>query len=316
MPISHATNPELYDPLWFSLIVQGIEEAKKRDFIPLLYAEARSTRESEKVTALSGVGATPLFTGVLSMAQPVKLHEKKTDFPEYAQGVAITQKMMEDNQYQEAVDFLRMLGDGYFKRKQIDGIANMFNNAFNPAAPEQYLAPDGLPLVHTAHTWFPGGPTISNRITATFSKASLEAALQLFRTIPDAQGFPRYMQPDILVVPTNLLIMAQEILGSTQGPYTANLGQNILGGDANRLMLLETPMRIKILWSPLLTDQTAAFLVSTEATKRQKSLLWFQRIPPETFKVQGHNAFTFTYGLRARHGLLMRDPFWVVGIKP
>lgn len=317
-PISHASHPELLDPLWLSVIRMGLDENSKRDMIPLLYADAKSTKAEEKVIGISDLEPTPKFTGVVSLAQPVMLHQKSTDFPEFAQGVSVTKKMLEDMQHDQIKKEMWGLTDAYFDRKQIDGIDNMFEFAFGgaPADQQQYVAPDGLSLVNALHTWFAGGGVISNRVTAAFSKPALQAAFRLARKLTRPKGRPWRVRFDLLVVPTDLVETAQEILVSKQGPNTANLGENILGGDVNRLLKFENPLNISILEVPALTDQTAAFLVSTQRSKQKDALRWFQRIPPETEVVQLPNTFTRTYSLRARHGILMQDPFWVIGIKP
>jgi hypothetical protein len=317
-PISHASHPELLDPLWLSVIRMGLDANSKRDMIPLLYADAKSTKAGEKVIGISDLEPTPKFTGAISIAEPVMLHQKSVDFPEYAQGVSVTRKMLEDMQHDQIKKELWGLTDAYFDRKQIDGIDNMFEFAFSgpPTDMPQYLAPDGLSLINTNHTWHAGGGVISNRVIGTFSKPTLQAAFRLARKLTRPRGRPWRVRFDLLVVPTDLVETAQEIIASKQGPYTANLGENILGGDVNRLLIFENPLNIKILEVPALADQTAAFLVSTQRCKQSDALRWFQRIAPETEVVQLPNTFTRTYTLRARHGLLMQDPFWVVGMKP
>ena len=318
MVISHTTHLELLDPLWKAIFYQRLEEAKKRNPIPVFYSEETSGRAKEKIIGMGGLPPTPRFTGVVSFAAPRMLHAKETDFPEFVQGVEITQKMLEDVEHREAVDLFQLLAEAYVKRQHIDALANMFNFAITgPGADSpQYLAPDGLPLVSASHTWRTGGPPQSNRVTMAFSGAAVEEALARFRGFVDDTGHSLFTAPNICVLPTGLLIAGQRLFGSRQGPDTPNLGENILGGDYNRLLMMETAAQIKILWSPLLADQTAAFLISTEVTKAQKGLMWFQRIQPELTATVGGNAHTRVYTLRARHGLLMKHPFWVVGIRP
>ena len=101
---------------------------------------------------------------------------------------------------------------------------------------------DGLALSSTAHTRMDGGATQGNRPSslAALSLTALEDAVIAFTKLVDDRGRPYISRPKDLIVPLDLVLVAQEILGSAMNPNTANNATNALR-DKFSLNVIATP---------------------------------------------------------------------------
>lgn len=142
--------------------------------------------------------------------------------------------------------------------------ADVFNNAFDTT----YTGFDGLALCSTAHTRLDGGSTQANR-PSTDEALSLSALhnsiIQIHKWVND-RGRPRVHKPKTLLVPSDLIIVADELLSSELKPGTANNDANVIRRFG--LDFLE--------WEHL-TSTTAWFVV---CDKHDLNFLWRKR--PET----------------------------------
>lgn len=140
--------------------------------------------------------------------------------------------------------------------------AELFNNAFGTTTHTGF---DSLQLVSTAHTRLDGGANQSNR-PATDEALSLSAlhngVIQIHKWVND-RGRPRVHKPRTLLVPTDLMIVADELLSSQQKPGTANNDKNVI-----------TRFGIEFLEWEYLTSTTAWFLV---CDRHDLNFLWHKR---------------------------------------
>ena len=144
----------------------------------------------------------------------------------YGKGFIVTEEALEDELYGVFNRKARSLAFSMNQTKEVVG-ANVLNNAFNAAF--QMLDGDGVSLLNVAH---PNGPTdsanFSNRLAvdSDLTEATLEDLLIQINQATDPRGLRIALQGMRLIVPPQLMFVAERILGSTLQNDTANNAVN------------------------------------------------------------------------------------------
>lgn len=138
----------------------------------------------------------------------------------------------------------------------------LFNNATNTTVSTGF---DSLALTSTAHTRLDAGATQQNRPTTltALSLTALQDSVIAFRNFVDDRGRPYRSDPRRLMIPLDLIITAEEILGSAMRPDTANNATNAI-----------RRFGLSIHESPYITSATYWALM---AEKHDINALWNQR---------------------------------------
>lgn len=228
-------------------------------------------------TQVSGI---PAVTQVLEGAEyqqdaPVQGYDKTYRAYKYGVIVPITEELLEDNQYDEAIDRAQGLGRAMREAERISA-AGVFNNAFTAGST---AGPDGLALCHTAHTLpYPGAGTSSNRLgtDADLSQTSIQDMVTLMRKTKDGAGKKVLVKPKFLVVPAELEFLATELLDATMKPQATDNGTI---SELNAPNALRSRYGLEPVVMDYLTDADAWFLV---AGKGSHKIFWFWRKQPET----------------------------------
>ena len=132
---------------------------------------------------------------------------------------ALTEEAVEDNLYDSlGKRYTKALARSMANTKEVKG-ANVLNNAFSSS----YTGGDGVSLINTAHP-LAGGGTAANRATtmADLNETSLEDALIDIATFTDDRGLTISVQGSKLVVPPQLVFIADRIMNSPQRSGTAD----------------------------------------------------------------------------------------------
>jgi len=129
---------------------------------------------------------------------------------------------------------------------------------------------DGLGLFSTAHTRLDGGTNQQNRPTtdAALSLSALHDMVIIMKKWVNHRGRPRVHDPKLLVIPSDLIITADELLTSRLKPGTANNDNNVIrkfGLDVLEVEHLND------------TSSTAWFAIA-----KRHDLNWFWRFRPKT----------------------------------
>lgn len=186
---------------------------------------------------------------------------KRYDLVKRGLGYKITDKLWRFDRYGEVKKF-----EGDLRRADAHDTEQFFFSIFNNADQPVYTGFDGLPLASTAHTRLDGGPPLANRPTVytALSLTALEDAVIAFTKLLDDRGRPYLSQPRRLIIPLDLVLVAEEILGSALRPDTANNATNAL---RNRFNL--TPVA-----TPYITSPTFWML---QGDKHDVNALWNMR---------------------------------------
>lgn len=112
---------------------------------------------------------------------------------------------------------------------------------------------DGEPLFDAAHPVQGTGDTISNIVSGSLSKTTLESAVDHLEGLVNEKGIPIVYRPRLLVVPYQQKWIAKELLESELDPESANNSINALRGEGLQFMTAH-----------YLSDSNACFLLASE----------------------------------------------------
>jgi phage major head subunit gpT-like protein len=187
--------------------------------------------------------------------------EKTYTHVEFAKGVVVERKLIDDNNTRIAFGDANQLGDSAWRKREKDA-ASVFNNAFTDTGP------DGESLCDTDHPLSGDNSTTwSNEGSSALSSASLEDTRVEMQAFQDSSGDIMDVVPDLLIIPPALESQAAQLAQSELDPESGN---NAINPATNRFSYL--------VWH-YLTDANNWFLV--DRRRMSQFLNWFDRVPLE-----------------------------------
>lgn len=136
-----------------------------------------------------------------------------------ASGYKVTDRMRRDELYGQVERWERDLMSAVRDDQEVAGFG-LLNNGFTTTN----VGFDGLGLFSTGHTRLDGGTNQLNRPSAdiALSLSALHDAIIQYRKWRNDRGRPFQSSPKLLVIPADLMMVADELLNSAQKPGTAN----------------------------------------------------------------------------------------------
>jgi hypothetical protein len=241
--------------LWMKAMWPGVNKFFGQEYKehPVEYTDLfdtfRSRKAWEEDVGTSGFG---LFQ-TKGQGEPISYDTNRQGFTSrytmitYGLGFQITKEMIEDDQYDVAMEKGgRGLAFSIRPTKEILG-AQVYDRAFNSS----YTGGDGLELCSTAHVNIAGG-TYANELStaADLSEASLEQAVIDLMKLKNDRSLNIAVLPQALIIPVDLWAEAEKIMRTTQEVGTANNTVNVVRG--------KFPKGVKI--NHYLTDTDAWFI--------------------------------------------------------
>jgi len=186
-------------------------------------------RAYETILVTTGLGTTPAKPESSNVAidTPLQVGTVVMRVNSYGLGYEISRELYDDDLYGvvgvPASRFLAQSGRDTEERQAWALINNAFTNTTGT------LSYDGLSIVNTVHT-LKGGGTYANRpgSTTALSFSALQASLERHMLMVNERSLKIRQQPSWLIVPIQLSWLADEILNSTQKPFTADNTTNVL----------------------------------------------------------------------------------------
>ena len=179
-----------------------------------LFDKSTSSRAYEEDVGVSGFGLAQRKDegGSIVFDEMSQAFVTRYSHVVYALGFMITREMYEDDQY-DIIGKKRAqaLARSLRQTKEIVA-ANVYNRAFNSS----YTGGDGKELCATDHPNYAGG-TQSNELStaADLSEAALEQAMIDIMGFEDDRGLKINVMPKTLIIPRDLVFIAERILKST-----------------------------------------------------------------------------------------------------
>jgi hypothetical protein len=256
-----------------------------------------SQRAFEEEVLITGFGSAPVKTE----GQGVSFDTASEGFTArythdtIALAFSLTDEAVEDNLYDSlGRRYVKALARSMANTKEVKG-ADVLNNAFNTS----FAGGDGQPLISTAHP-LAGGGTLANRATtmADLNETSLEDSLIDISTFTDDRGLIISVQATKLVIPPQLVFVADRILNSQQRVGTAD---NDINAIRNTGVL---PGGYTV--NHYLTDPDAYFIL-TSVTEAGEGLKMFQRTAMETQMEPDFSTGNIRYRARERYSFGFSD---------
>jgi len=256
-----------------------------------------SNRAFEEEVLVTGFGSAPLK----SEGQGVQFDNASESYSArythdtVALAFALTEESVEDNLYDSlGKRYVKALAKSMANTKEVKG-ADVLNNAFSSS----FTGGDGVSLINTAHP-LSGGGTAANRATtmADLNEASLEDNLIDISTFTDDRGLIISVQADKLIVPPQLVFVADRILNSQGRTGTADNDLNAINNTG------VVPGGYSV--NHYLTDPDAYFIL-TSVTAAGEGLKMFQRSPMETSMEPDFSTGNIRYKARERYSFGFSD---------
>lgn len=262
-----------------------------------IFAIEDSQRAFEEEVLVTGFGSAPVKTegqGV-QFDNASESYTARYTHDTIALAFSLTEEAVEDNLYDSlGKRYVKALARSMANTKEVKG-ADVLNNAFSTS----FNGGDGKPLIALDHP-LAGGGTAANRATtmADLNETSLEDALIDISTFTDDRGLTISVQATKLVVPPQLVFVADRILESTLRVGTAD---NDINAIRNTGVL---PGGYTV--NHYLTDPDAFFLLTT-VTEMGEGLKMFQRTAMETSMEPDFSTGNLRYKARERYSFGFSD---------
>lgn len=254
---------------WGELLLPGLRTIFNKhikdmpDYIGKLFSVENSTKAQEFSLGTGDIGTMDPWTGSVSYEDFDKGFKATYTHKKYSKGIQLERELVDDDQYTEIKKRVKKLGRTVYYTTQAHA-ASVFNNAANA----QILGPDGKPLCSADHPKMPGSSSvIANLGALELNAENVETTRTAMRKWTDDKGNLIMINPDMLIVPTDLRKKARIIAETPDEPDTADHGVNVWAGN------------LKVMEYPFLTDTNGWFLV--DSMRLKEYLYWFWRRKPD-----------------------------------
>lgn len=254
---------------WGELMLPGLRKIYSRhmtnlkDYLPVLFNMEKSTKAQEFTLGVGNLGLMRAWddTGRQVYYEDVEKGHKATyTHKKYSLGEQLERELLEDDQYSEIKKRIRNLSQSVYYTRQYFG-ASVFNNAFSNA----YAGPDSAALCSAAHTYSPGNAAVWGNVNLALplTPDNVEAVRNLMVQWRDDKGNLLAINPDTIVVPSNLRKAAMVIADTDREPDTTDHNINIWHGSLDVIEHL------------FLTNPNAWFLI--DKNRMKNFLNWYDR---------------------------------------
>jgi len=264
-----------------------------------IYDIESSDRAFEEEVMLSGFGTAPVKTEGAGVAydDAQEVYTARYTHETIALAFSLTEEAIEDNLYDKlSARYTRALARSMAQTKQIKA-ASILNTAFTTA-----VGGDGKPLCATDHPTL-SGPDLRNELStpADLNETSLEQMLIDISAFTDERGLKIAVNGMKLIIPKELVFVAERLMKSTLRPGTAD---NDVNAIKNRGML---PQGYTV--NHFLTDPDAYF-IKTDAPNGMKM---FNRVAIKTAFEGDFDTGNVRYKARERYSFGFSDPRGIFG---
>jgi hypothetical protein len=272
-----------------------------------IFDTEKSERSFEEETKLSGFGAAPVKSEGQSMSydNAQEAFTSRYVHETIALGFSITEEAIEDNLYDSlSARYTKALARAMAYTKQVKA-ASVLNNGFS----QSFLGGDGSSLFgingagsRVGHLLVGGGTNFNNPATGVdLNETSLEAAIIQISQWTDERGLLIAAKPKKLIVPPQLMFVAERLLKTEGRVGTAD-------NDLNALKNMSAvPGGYTV--NHFLTDTNAWFM----KTDVPNGLKHFERVAMSTGMDTDFDTGNSRYKARERYSFGWSDPLAIWG---
>jgi hypothetical protein len=264
-----------------------------------IYDIEKSDRAFEEEVMLSGFGEAPVKTegAGVQYDDAQEVFTARYTHETIALAFALTEEAIEDNLYDKlSVRYTKALARSMSQTKQIKA-ASILNTGFTTA-----IGGDGVALFSSNHPTI-GGPNLRNQlaVAADLNETSIEQSLIDISKFTDERGLKIAINGVRLIIPKELVFVAERIMKSTLRPGTAD---NDINAVKNMGMI---PQGYTV--NHFLTDPEA-FFIKTDAPNGMKM---FNRVAIKTAFEGDFDTGNVRYKARERYSFGFSDPRGMFG---
>jgi len=215
---------------------------------------------------------------------------KRYEAKKFTKRLIIPEELIEDSQYDEITDAVRMLQNTCRLTQDYDAVG-LLNDAFTGST-DSGLAGDNVAVCSASHL-IRGGATVSNVISPSLSPSNVavQAMLIAAEKMPGTNGRIRSIRLEKIVCPTNQKWRFREILRSEQKDDTANNAINAVKGE-----LSSNPVSV-----PFMSSLTNYFGVTD--VKRGAMFIWRRKPRFKNSNVEVNETTMYTGSARWTKGV-------------
>ncbi len=272
------------------------------DMIPMLYSmEADNGRIDMRFSEVGGYQDVPQFSGTVTYQSTAQGYDTTITPLEFASGVQVERRLFDTDQYSIMDERPSGLARAAQRTRQKHA-ARPFNNAFSTDT-FFYNNSENVALCSNSHTTTISGVSTStgfdNLVTTALSATAVASARIQMRKFRDAAANRIDIEPDEILIPTDLYEIAFEIVSSMGKVDTAENNRNVHEG------------KYKIIEWNYLTDTNNWFMM--DSSFRNDSLKWFDSVPVEFAFAEDLDTLIAKWRLYMVYGNGHRDWRWVLG---
>jgi phage major head subunit gpT-like protein len=270
--------------------------------IDTLYTKTTSDNAWEEYFEIGSLGDIPEFNGKIEYLSIAPGYTTKIEPKEYAGGLQFERKLLDDKKWPVLDGRVEQLTKSALRTMDkiaVRPFAYAFSSAFDFMTSEE-----GVALCSDSHTTKSGTSTtygFDNAGTSALDKTSLAATRLLMKGFRNDISERIDMNPDILLVPSNLADTAGEIIGTDKDPVSANNTKNMLYG------------KFKIIEYPRLDDFDTNNWFMIDSAKMKQFLMWVDRVKPESQNTVDFETFIWKFSIYFRIACGFLNWRWIFG---
>jgi hypothetical protein len=270
-PIVSSDFTRLLDDVLTEVAESSAKFMDLKSMIPSLFMEASSDKAWEEFFEVGGVPDIQEFTGTIPYLAVAPGFHKKIEHREYAGGLQIERKLLDDKRYSVLEERTSGLMESAYRVREKKA-ARAWQYAFSTSF-DFMTSEEGVAWCSNSHTTKSGVSTSSgfdNLNTTALSKTAVAAARLAMRRFKTDIGERFEVSDDLwLIVPDNLADTAEEIAGTIKGLDT---------GDGN---INPQYGRYRVIPYLRLDDVDTNNWFMVDGQRLKKELIFYDRIKPE-----------------------------------
>ena len=274
-----------------------------------LFGVTSSSKHTEHYQGMGNVGLVPPWAGTVPYEDFDAGYRVDIRNYQFAKGMSVERELVDDDQYNAIETKARNLGRAFNNTIETDAV-NVFINGFTDSGTNRMGAStnggDGVGLLSTAHPQSPvnSNNTQANEGTLALNLANLDTTRQAMRNFTDDKGELLGVNPDLLLVPTELERTATQII-SERALYEPGSAQFDVNMFAGRLR--------PVVWNRL-TDANAWFVLDSRLMRQMLKFQW--RVRPEFSQTKDFDTMVSKFAGYMRYGIGWTDWRWIYGQNP
>lgn len=309
-------DPDVLEPVFDSIFTRESEKQKK-NFIPLLYNEMSSNKDTESYEGVGAEGTMEEWgysNNQVHYDEVKELWEKRIKNRKFSDGRQIDRDFIDDLKLTQIRQRIESLARSVHRTQQLQAV-EFLNNAFSTAGPnwrgrtDSYAGPDGKPLCAEDHPYSPTNSTDTqgNKGNSPLNIDSWDDTAVKMQEWVDDRGNPMPMVPDTLIVAPHNARAAFQIAGLPESdlpkyePGSSDFNANMYMGHIN------------VIVNPFIKAANAKNWFAVDSSRLKDLNIWQWRRRPENGNITDFDTEVLKYKVVGRWAYGFKDYSFIYG---